>query len=60
MNQETREFVAVVMSAELLHFCRINGLPFESACDLFGRDYLTDEQFGYLYAYIKIWDALID
>ena len=58
--QLRNEYVAVVMSAELLKFCRDNDLPFESADELALRDNLTDFQFGWLVAYTKIWDALID
>lgn len=58
--QLRNEYVAVVMSAELLLFCRENDLPFESADELALRDNLTDFQFGWLVAYTKIWDALID
>lgn len=58
--QLRNEYVAVVMSAELLLFCRDNDLPFESADELALRPDLTDFQFGWLVAYTKIWDALID
>jgi hypothetical protein len=58
--QLRNEYVAVVMSAELLKFCRDNDLPFESADELALRLDLTMFQFGWLIAYIKIWDALID
>lgn len=58
--QLRNEYVAVVMSAELLLFCRENDLPFESADELALRPDLTDFQFGWLVAYTKIWDALID
>jgi hypothetical protein len=58
--QLRNEYVAVVMSAELLKFCRDNDLPFESADELALRTDLTEFQFGWLIAYIKLWDALID
>ena len=61
MNDQLRnEYVAVVMSAELLKFCKENDLPFESADDLILRDNLTDFQFGWLIAFTKLWEALID
>jgi hypothetical protein len=58
--QLRNEYVAVVMSAELLKFCRENDLPFESADELALREDLTEFQFGFLISYIRIWDALID
>jgi len=59
MTQERDEYVAAVMSAELLLFCKANDLPFESADELAMREDLTDFQFGWLMSYCKIWDALI-
>jgi len=59
-DQLRNEYVAVVMSAELLKFCRENDLPFESADELSLRDNLTEFQFGFLIAYIRLWDALIE
>ena len=59
-NQLRNEYIAVIMSAELLKFCREHDLPFESSDELALRDNLTDFQFGYLIAYCRIWDALID
>ncbi len=59
MTQERDEYVAAVMSAELLLFCKANELPFESADELAMREDLTDFQFGWLMSYCKIWDALI-
>lgn len=58
--QLRNEYVAVVMSAELLKFCRDNDLPFESADELALRTDLTEFQCGWLIAYVKLWDALID
>ncbi len=58
--QLRNEYIAVVMSAELLLFCRDNDLPFESADELIFRDEITDTQFGWLAAYSKLWEALID
>jgi hypothetical protein len=59
-DQLRNEYVSIVMSAELLKFCRDNDLPFESADELALRENLTEFQFGWLIAYTKIWDALID
>jgi hypothetical protein len=59
-DQLRNEYVSVVMSAELLKFCRENDLPFESADELALRTNLTEFQFGWLIAYVKLWDALID
>lgn len=59
-NQLRNEYIAVVMSAELLQFCKANDLPFESADELAVRDNLTDFQFGWLVAFTKLWEALID
>ena len=58
--QLRNEYVAVVMSAELLKFCRENDLPFESADELALREDLTEFQFGFLIAYIRLWDSLIE
>jgi hypothetical protein len=58
--QLRNEYVAVVMSAELLKFCRENDLPFESADELALRENLTEFQFGFLISFIRIWDALIE
>ena len=58
--QLRNEYVAVIMSAELLKFCRENDLPFESADELALRPDLTEFQFGFLIGYTRIWDALID
>ena len=61
MSDQLRdEYVAVVMSAELLKFCRENDLPFESADELALRPDLTDFQFGFLVAYCRLWESLID
>lgn len=59
-NQLRNEYVAVVMSAELLLFCRENDLPFESADELMLRVGLSDYEYGWLNSYVNIWDALID
>jgi hypothetical protein len=58
--QLRNEYVAVVMSAELLKFCKENDLPFESADELALRENLTEFQFGFLIAYIRLWDSLIE
>jgi hypothetical protein len=58
--QLRNEYIAVVMSAELLKFCRENDLPFESADELSLRPDLTDFQFGFLVGYTRLWDSLID
>jgi hypothetical protein len=34
MSQERNEYIAAVMSGQLLFFCRDNDLPFESADEL--------------------------
>jgi len=54
------EHTANVMSDLLLKFCKNNDLPFESADDLALRPDLTEFQFGYLMAYITLWERLID
>lgn len=58
--QLRNEYVAVVMSAELLKFCRENDLPFESADELALRPDLTDFQFGFLIAFTRLWESLIE
>jgi len=58
--QLRNEYVAVVMSAELLKFCRENDLPFESADELALREDLTDFQFGFLIAFTRLWESLIE
>ena len=58
--QLRNEYVAVVLSAELLKFCKENELPFESADELALRENLTEFQFGFLIAYTRLWDALIE
>jgi hypothetical protein len=61
MNDQLRnEYIAVIMSAELLKFCKDNELPFISADELALRQDLTDFQFGWLISYTRIWDSLID
>ena len=58
--RERDEYVSIVMSRELLRFCRENDLPFESADELALRDNLTEFQFGWLVGYCKIWEGLIE
>ncbi len=61
MNDQLRnEYIAVIMSAELLKFCKKNDLPFVDALELSMRPDLTDFQFGFLIAYSLLWDALLD
>lgn len=60
MENLRNEYIAVVMSAKLLVFCKANELPYISADELALREDLTDFQFGWLMSYIEIWDALID
>lgn len=61
MSDQLRdEYISVVMSGTLLKFCKDNHLPFESADELALRPDLTDFQFGYLVAYITLWEKLID
>lgn len=61
MNNQLRdEYIAVVMSAVLLNFCKANDLPYISADELVLQEDLTDFQFGWLIAYTKTLDALID
>ena len=58
--RERDEYVSIVMSRELLRFCRENDLPFESADELALRDNLTEFQFGWLVGYCKIWEGLME
>ena len=60
MENLRNEYISVVMSAQLLMFCKGNELPYISADELALREDLTDFQFGWLMSYIEIWDALID
>lgn len=60
MTQERNEYVAIVLSRELLRFCRENDLPFESADDLIMREEITDFEYGWLMAYSRIWEGLIE
>jgi hypothetical protein len=61
MENLRNEYIAVVMSAKLLMFCKKNNLPYISADELALREDLTDSfQLGWLIAYTEIWDALID
>jgi hypothetical protein len=59
-DQLRNEYISVVMSGMLLKFCKDNDLPFESADDLALRPDLTEFQFGWLIAYITLWEKLID
>jgi hypothetical protein len=58
--QRRNEYIAVVMSGQLLKFCKENDLPFEDADELAIREDLTEFQFGYLIAYTRLWRNLID
>jgi hypothetical protein len=58
--QRRNEYIAVVMSAALLKFCKENDLPFQDADELAIREDLTEFQFGYLIAYTRLWRNLID
>ena len=60
MHNDRNEYISIVMSRELLRFCRDNDLPFESADDLIRRDNLTEFQFGWLVGYCKIWEGLME
>jgi hypothetical protein len=60
MNNERNEYIAIVLSRELLRFCRENDLPFDSSDDLIHRKDLTDFQFGWLIAYSRLWEGLIE
>lgn len=60
MIQERNEYIAVTFSRELLRFCRENDLPFDNVNDLILRDNLTDFQFGWLIAYSRLWEGLIE
>jgi hypothetical protein len=60
MNNDRNEYISIVMSRELLRFCRDNDLPFDSADDLILRDNLTEFQFGWLVAYSRLWESLIE
>jgi hypothetical protein len=60
MNNDRNEYISIVMSRELLRFCRDNDLPFDSADDLLRRDNLTEFQFGWLVAYSYLWEGLIE
>ena len=59
-TKERNEYIAAVMSGQLLFFCRDNDLPFESADELLLREGLTDFEFGWLAAFCKIWEGLIE
>jgi hypothetical protein len=59
-TNDRSEYISIVMSRELLRFCRENDLPFESADDLINRDNLTDFQCGWLAAYSHLWEGLFE
>ena len=59
METILNEYVAAIMSAELLLFCRDQDLPFDFPDELLSRDNLTDYQYGFLIGYSRIWEALI-
>jgi CMP-2-keto-3-deoxyoctulosonic acid synthetase len=59
-DQLRNEYVAVVMSAELLQFCRAHDLPYHSADELMLRVGISDYEYGWLNAYVNIWDSLIE
>lgn len=58
--QRRNEYISVVMSGQLLRFCKENDLPFEDADELAIREDLTEFQFGYLIAYTRLWRSLIE
>lgn len=60
MQNDRNEYISIVMSRELLRFCKENDLPFDSADDLVMRPDLTDFQFGWLIGYCRIWEGLIE
>jgi hypothetical protein len=59
-DQLRNEYIAVVMSAQLLKFCRAYDLPYHSADELMLRDGISDYELGWLNSYVKIWDELIE
>ena len=60
MNNDRNEYISIVMSRELLRFCRDNDLPFESADDLILRDEITDFEYGWLLAFNRMWEGLME
>jgi hypothetical protein len=58
-DQLRAEYISVIMSAELLVFCKANDLPFIDAAELVLDEDLTDFQFGWLMAYNRIWESLL-
>lgn len=60
MSDQIREFVVMTMSTELLKFCRAHDLPFDSADELMLRIGISEYEYGWLNAYVNIWDALIE
>jgi len=59
-TNERNEYISIVMSRELLRFCKENDLPFESADDLILRDEITDFEYGWLLAFNRMWEGLIE
>ena len=53
------EYISVVLSAELLVFCKANDLPFIDAAELVLDEDLTDFQFGWLMAFNRLWESLL-
>lgn len=62
MKTETTrsEYIAAIMSAELLLFCKDEDLPYIAVDELLSRENLTDFQYGFLIAYCRIWEGLIE
>ena len=60
LTNARNEYVSIVMSRELLRFCRDNDLPFESADDLILRDEITDFEYGWLLAFNRMWEGLME
>jgi hypothetical protein len=53
------EYISVVLSAELLVFCKAHNLPFIDAAELVLDEDLTDFQFGWLMAFNRLWESLL-
>lgn len=60
MSTPDNEYIAAIMSAELFKFCKEQDLPYAQAFELSLRPDLTDFQFGFLIAYARMMDALIN
>lgn len=60
MSKPENEYIAAICSAELFKFCREQDLPYVQAFELSLRPDLTDFQFGFLIAYSRMMDALIN